>query len=261
MIKPEHIVAIDVAPAELDVAQTRRLAMHTANTWQADRSLEERLRDTMVGKAAELAWQQYLTRQAIAYRIWDDIRQDGGVHHAPVDGFIARADEAEFLAGDMFARIAREWQEGAQFRRGFLAACERRGIFGFEVKSTRIAPRHVIDGQINYAAILDDDFLVYPLLRAGLLDEVTRQELNNRAQRAAAAERTPYILVRAYIDMHCSTYRVYLIGYITRTQFFQSDQLRVTAMPQPNKSERAIYYAVPLRLGQPLSALRQALGV
>lgn len=271
MIKPEHIVAIDVEPAEVDCAQAGLLATHTANTWQPDRSPADRLRDTLIGKAAELAWLRYLQRESIACRLWDDMRRDGGRDHAPVDGFVAQRDAAELLAGDLFADTARQWQEGAHFRRGFFAACERRGIFGFEVKSTRIGPRHLAGGQVNYAAILEDDFLVYPPVRAGALDESTRQDLISQKQRAAAAERTPYLLARAYVEARDAglrnaeasraVYRVYLVGYMTRPHFFQSPRLRVTTMPQSNKSEQAIYYAVPLRLGQNLSGLRQTLGL
>ncbi len=261
MIKPEHIIAFDVEPAEVDQAQAGWLADHTANTWQPDRSPEDRLRDTLIGKAAELAWLRYLQRASIACRSWDDMRRDGGHDHAPVDGFIAQPDVAELLAGDLFADTARQWQEGARFRRGFYPACERRGIFGFEVKATRIGPRHLADGQVNYAAILEDDFLVYPLTRVGVLDDSTRRDLISQKQRSAAAERTPYLLARAYVEISRPAWRVYLIGYMTRPQFFQSPSLRVTAMPQANKSERAIYYAVPLRLGQNLAGLRPALGL
>ena len=269
MIKPEHIVAIDVEPAEVDRAQASLLAAHTANTWQPDRSPVDTLRDTLVGKAAELAWLRYLQRESIACRSWDDMRQDSGRDHAPVDGFVAQPDAAELLAGDLFADTARQWQEGARFRRGFFPACERRGIFGFEVKSTRIGPRHLVGGQVNYAAILEDDFLVYPPTRVGALDESIRQNLISQKQRSAAAERTPYLLARAYVEARDAgagsaeasrvAWRVYLIGYITRPHFFQSSRLRVIAMPQADKIERAIYYAVPLRLGQNLSGLRQAL--
>lgn len=268
MIKPEHIVAIDIAPAEVDRAQAGWLADHTTNAWQPGRSPEDRLRDTLIGKAAELAWLRYLQSASIACRLWDDIRRDGGRDHAPVDGFVAQPDAAEFLAGDLFADTARQWQEGAHFRRGFYPACERRGIFGFEMKATRIGPRHLAGGQVNYAAILEDDFLVYTPLRAGALDEPTRQDLMSQKQRAAAAERTPYLLARACVEARDAgarntgaAWRVYLIGYMTRPQFFQSPRLRVTTMPQANKSERAIYYAAPLRLGQNLAGLRQALGL
>ena len=264
MITPDHIIALDIDPSELDGAQARRLAVHTANTWQPNRSPDDKLRDTLIGKVAELAWQRYLQRESIVCRTWDELRDDGGRDHAPIDGFIAQPGATELLAGDLFAGTARRCQDGAHFRPAFFPACERRGIFGFEVKSTRVGPRHRAGRAgrpVNYDAILADDFLVYPLVRAGVLDKAASRELMNPDHQACVAGRTPYLLVRAYVDRVDAHYRVYLVGYMTRPGFFQSDRLRVTTMPQPNKSERAIYYAVPLRLGQGLSNLRQALGL
>lgn len=251
MIKPEHIVAVDVAPEDVKAARSRR----------HDRSAGDRPQDALTGRAAALGWLRYLQSASIACRLWDDIRRDDAHDAAPLDGFVAQPGEAAFLAGPVFADIACQWQEGARFRRGFFAACERRGIFGFRIEATRIAPRHIFGGQVSYAAILEDDFLACPPLPAGALDDSTRRDLISQQQRAAAAEQMPYLLARACVDVSRAAWRVYLIGYMTRPQFFQSPHLRVTAIPQPNSAERVICYAVPLRLGRSLAELRRELGV
>jgi len=70
-----------------------------------------------------------------------------------------------------------------------------------------------------------------------------------------AAQRTPYFLVRAYVEKARNDFDVHLIGYITREHFFDSKYLTVKSMPKVGKSERAIYYALQLKHGYPLSAI------
>ncbi len=271
MIRPEHIVAIDIEPAEVDNVQARRLADCTVSTGQPDRLPGDKSRDACIGKVAKLAWLHYLQRESIVCRLWDHIRRDGGRDPAPLDGFIAQPDAAELLASDVFADAACQCHEGVHFRPIFYPTCERRGIFGFEVKSTGVGPRHLVGGQVSYTAILEDDFLVYASMHADALDASPPHKLISQEQRLAAAERTPYVLVRAYVELRDSDiaqadstawmYRVYLVGYMTRPVFFGSSHLRLMVMPRPNKGERAVYYAVPLRLGFNLAGLRQALGL
>ncbi|MGQ9904340.1 MAG: hypothetical protein ACUVRU_08485 [Anaerolineae bacterium] len=222
---------------------------------------------------AEQAWLRYLQSQSIACRLWRDVWGfgEGDEHQPPFAGFVAQPDVAELLASATFAEIVRRAWSGERFPSGFFPACERRGIFGFDIKSSRVSPRHLAGGQVNYVAILEDDFLVHPPMGVDGSDELNRWDIISQKQRVAAAERTPYLLIRTYVNpcnpaarspkTACAAWRVYLIGYITRPLFFQSRHLRITMMPQTGKEERATCYAVPLRLGQSLSGLRQALGL
>lgn len=272
MIRPEHIVALDIELADSAGLGGPATAEKTPCNQKTGLPVET-CSQAQINKVAEQAWLRYLQSQSIACRLWRDVWGfgEGDEHQPPFAGFVAQPDVAELLASATFAEIVRQAWSGERFPSGFFPACERRGIFGFDIKSSRVSPRHLTGGQVNYVAILEDDFLVHPPMGVNGSDELNRWDIISQKQRVAAAERTPYLLARAYVEARDArarsaetlraAWRVYLIGYMTRPLFFQSQHLRVTQIPQANKSERAIYYAVPLRLGQNLSGLRQALGL
>jgi hypothetical protein len=273
MITPDQIVTVELAGAGMEnrvAAQfAAQLAAHTANTWQPGRDGAHKLADTQVGKLAECAFERWAGQAGLACRSWDDLRDDGYRRHAPLDGFVALEALAGLVCGEPFARAARvahaqaSGTSQAHFPRGFLREWEQRGICGYEVKATRVGQRHreggAADGAVSFARLLGDDFLVYPVVRAGVLDETLRARLMRCDTIAAALGRTPALLVRAYVEQRESGARVHLVGCISRGAFFASAQLKVKTMPQPNKSERAIYYAVPLRCGSALAMLRERL--
>lgn len=254
-----NITTIDLVATTqgLDAADT--IATHTANTWQPRRSSAEKTRDTRVGKLAEDALALYLHNVGIAYRSWDDIRTDGFRQHAPLDGFIARSDAVHILHHARFTAAANKAQQQTCFELEFVEKCENYGLYGVEVKSTRIRPRHRDRaGRVDVQRILRDDFLQYPEVRSGHLDNGLRRKLLTPACLERIAQRTPFFLIRVYIEqLSISTYRAYLIGYLTRDQFFTSPQLTVKSMPRAGKSERAIYYAVSLQQGMPMDRLQE----
>lgn len=267
MITPESIVVIDLdenadtptdtltgAPSSAPTT-AERIAAHTANTWQPTRSEQEKQRDTQLGKLAELALERYLARVGVPYRSWDNLRADNFREHAPLDGFLAHPSAAERLFSERFAKAAQTRQEKAHFRPGFQQQCEQRQLFGVEVKATRVRERHLHKGVVDPERILADDFLVYPPQRHGLLTPELRTELASEASIARTIARTPYFLVRVYIERSATVSRAYLVGYATRTDFFGSPLLTVKSMPRAGKSEAAIYYALGLRQGQPMRTL------
>jgi len=238
---------------------TGTIARNTANTWQPQRSQREKFNDTQVGKLAEDALACYLAKSNIAYRSWDDVRTDNFQQHAPLDGFIARANATHILHHPRFTAAANDAQQQTHFDLSFVEKCEQHGLYGVEVKSTRISPRHRnSEGKVDVERILNDDFLLYPKIRYGQLTTTLRQTLLMPENLTMTAQRTPFFLIRIYLEqLSETTYRAYLMGYLTRKQFFISPRLTVKSMPRRGKSERAIYYAVPLRAGRPVKDLQE----
>ena len=256
MLTAKDIDVVDVEAAHIDKDHLHRITETTVNTWQPDRQVDELRADTAIGKVAEAALTSYLQQNGIGHLPWDDVRSDNFQSHAPVDGFIMRSATLQTLTLHGFATEANAAIDSAHFTQHFRDLWEHNGVFGYEVKSTRIADRHrAPDGSVDADMVLGDDFLLYPSVRHGSLTDRLRGQLLQQAERDAIATQTPRILFRAYVEGKTAPYRVHLIGYIPRDQFFASPHFTVKEMPQRGKSERAIYYAVPLRCGFPMSGI------
>lgn len=257
MITASDISTRTVQLTAQDLRIVKLIAQHTKNTWQRDRDLGEIELDTAFGKLAERALMEFMAENGIRYVDWDDIRKDNYRRHTALDGFMARAQATVDLSGNSFADRVYAGLDGAYLATTLRDKLEREGVASYEVKSTRIAGRLMnSEGRADRQAILGDDFLAYPVQREGQLTAQLQQQFLAGASRTVAEQRSPLVLVRVYMKPPKDlTDRVAagLIGWIDRHSFYTN--CTVKTMSQPGKSERAIYYAVPIRTGRPMSQL------
>ena len=70
-------------PNEL-LEQIEIIATHTKNTWQSNRSLDEIIKDTTIGKIAEYTLKEHISKHSdYAILDYDDFRVDNYEKHAP----------------------------------------------------------------------------------------------------------------------------------------------------------------------------------
>ena len=80
----------------LDGDEVTKIASYTVNTWQQNRGEAETYDNTVQGKLAEYALEQYLKRQtSIRYLSYDKFRKDNFKKHAPFDGLIFSVHQKE----------------------------------------------------------------------------------------------------------------------------------------------------------------------
>jgi hypothetical protein len=237
--------------------RAHRIARRHANTWQKGRRAFEKASDILVGKVGERAWEYTLDNLFVTYVPWDEIRTDNFTEHAPLDGFMARCEAAHLLKSPSFLEFVRNNGEGARFVPGALDRLARAGIYGYEVKSTRVADRHRKEGRIHAKKLLDDRFLMYPAIRQGTLTPSLRSELLHTESRKQVAQRVPPVLVQVHVDDLGADagWKVYVAGYIHTARFLGSEEIDLRTLYKEGKSEQAIYYALPLRKGSPVSRL------
>lgn len=261
MIAPEDIIPIYVTDADINQWQLDRIVSHTVNTWQPDRPNAERAADAKIGKVAELALELYLQQHGVGYLSWDGIRMDNFETHAPVDGFLMTLETLGHLDVRTFTAQAHAAIVSTRLSTDFRNEWEARGVYSYEIKATRITGRlRHPDASFDGEKVLSDDFLVYPSIRYENLTPALRQQLLQQSAKEQVQSLTPRTLLRAYVDSVGSEHTVHLIGYIPRDGFFTSPSFTVKNMPQPGKSEYAIYYAVRLEHGFPMSGIVQNLG-
>lgn len=83
------VLIIDYKNIIDDEINTDYLSDHTMNTWQSDRTAEDKLSDTLIGKHAEAAVETALNVIGITdYHSYDSFRADDFKEHAPFDGVI-----------------------------------------------------------------------------------------------------------------------------------------------------------------------------
>ena len=252
-------------PNEL-LEQIKIIAEHTKNTWQSNRSLDDIIKDTTIGKIAEYTLKEHISKHS-GYAIldYDDFRVDNYEKHAPLDCVIFKKENSDLqLAINTINLDATNNSNGAisnntkEFLKNFK-------IYTMEIKSTRITNRHKEKDTINYQAILNDDFLAYPKFYRKVPSEI---EINNwdryldycisnsRVQTDIDLTILQEIELNNMYDFYARVYvgqisnnlfDIHIIGYITKQNFIKNSVIK--RMPQYGKSEQALYIATQIRNG------------
>ena len=82
------------------------IARFTENTWQRNRTLAEKTKDTAQGKNAELAVIHYLQNNSnLHYIPYDDFRDDSFEKHAPFDGIMFKNTIDETVVREIIRRV------------------------------------------------------------------------------------------------------------------------------------------------------------
>ena len=256
------------------------IAQHTENTWQPDRGEAEIRRNTFQGKLAEEIVENYLKKvRHLGYLSYDAFRDDASQKHAPFDGLL-------YDSGSDLQEVIQLVRGEVQLSSHSSISPEARdtirqlGCRTVEIKSTKINQKRKQRADFQTYArpqnvarlievILQDDFLTYPhYCRSGEISNLQNycrfvQEseqhfagLSGEALLdAIIANEKRYqcdIFIRVYTD-EAQKY-AFILGYLTRDAFFDRN-IQIKKMTQPNKSEKAIYFAKNLSSAEDITHL------
>lgn len=250
------------------------IARNTSQTWQPDRTEQETVLNTKQGKTAEDIFEEFVRKSlhGIGILSYDVIRNDHYTKNAPFD-FIIWHDDSKANINRVVDAVRRDIDRSPSIN--VVISCEtrdlikREGIKIVEVKSTKIAERHkpaLFNGIRDYKngfwvkeiakRILRDDFLAYPskcrktpsrfftmndyarILKAEGVDVGDSDDI----RRFETEQQICDTFVRIYLDETAMV--AFLVGWIDKNSFYQNADIK--KMPQKDKSELALYFAVPL---------------
>lgn len=268
MIGPQNIILYEkVACTDILLNQIKIIANYTKNTWQTNRSLNEIISDTTIGKIAEHTLKNHIEKHS-DYMImdYDDFRINNYKKHAPLDCIVYKKTNNNFKkAINQINSDATNNPNGAllQNTRDFLKDLK---IFTMEIKSTRITSRHKESNlKVSYNKILSDDFLAYPRFfrKISSTTQLNNWEdyhslciKSNKIQSNADIDYLKNIELKNMYDYYARVYveqidsnlfDIYIIGYISKQNFIRYSTIK--RMYQKNKSEQALYIATNLKSG------------
>ena len=180
------IYKITTELTEEDVNVVKNIVEKTSNTWQGNRTSEEKFLDGLYGKIAERSLKNFLIKEYgndfclpnlnlskdlndidinksnIAF--YDDFRQDNFNQHNDIDLIIAPNNSLLLLSINRIIEEsnARKTDKYFSLSDNLKEKLRLNNILIGEVKSTRITERHKTNNIINEEKILSDDFLDYP---------------------------------------------------------------------------------------------------
>lgn len=261
-----------------DDINTDHLTDHTLNTWQTDRTHEDKLADTVLGKRAEAAVETAFKVIGIDdYYSYDKFRNDGFEKHAPFDGIICK-DNCQELFDLVNSSVQKD---GNKLSMDVRKEINRLGGKTVEIKSTRLAKKYKdrvdFTGYNNVKsieALVDSlmglDFLTYPFftrygdmtfdqycwfvetkhLHSYLRGEELRKyvaeyEKNNSAD----------IYIRVFMDEDCS--KALIMGWISKEIFYDKPETHKLVLD--GKSEVPLYLVKKLNKGLPIIQIYKVL--
>lgn len=284
MINAFNCIIYDYSDIVADEDNTvSKIVAHTANTWQANRGVEEKGRDTKQGKQAEEAVSLFYSKYQsnVKYISYDTIRTDNYSKHAPFDGVLINTKNVtDKTITEIFAKINQEIEQGSygNITPELRTEMHDAGIFTVEIKSTKVNDRK--RSAVNFSsyndntqikkfltAICKDDFLTCPhFIRTGDYDwdsyclyvqqkipelcSLTGITLKNAVKEIELANMDDFY-IRVYMD---EIYKKALIlGFISKEDFMSSPYIK--KMVLTGKSEDALYLARNLSARKPLEDL------
>lgn len=254
-----------------------KLVVNTFNTWQKGRTTYQKESDTNIGKIAEFA-------VATAFRIfnipiyypYDSFRKDNFKLHAPFDALLC-----ECLEDDLVELINSSVKKnGPKLSPEVRKQIRKFNAFTVEIKSTRLAKKykeraHFTDYNNpkeveNLFSELDSlDFLTYPFfLREGDLnfenyckfvkDKIGLSSIDNDLKKDVLKiekENSDDVYIRVFIDEDAR--KAIIMGWVDKKTFYENASLM--KLIQKGKSEKALYFVCPLRMGRPLADINSLL--
>lgn len=266
------IIHIDIAAYNSWNNHNSLISDNTVNTWQEDRSPEEKKADTGVGKKAEYAVELYIRDNLnnIEYIAYDNFRTNNFKKHAPFDGLLFDKKIDRNVVENLKKKINDEITKNkyGKISDSLKQELFKNEIYITEIKSTRITERHLSNSKIDLNKILQDDFLTYPkFLRShesiNSINEYIKYCIDKKYLQCYENENCfekiktiefknmQHIYIRVYIDIKNND--AYIIGFIESEQFIS--KLAIKRMKKINKSEYALYFYYPLKDGKDIDLL------
>ncbi len=266
------IIHIDIAAYNSWNNHNSLISDNTVNTWQEDRSPEEKKADTEVGKKAEYAVELYIRDNLnnIEYIAYDNFRTNNFKKHAPFDGLLFDKKIDRNVVENLKKKINDEITKNkyGKISDSLKQELFKNEIYITEIKSTRITERLLSNSKIDLNKILQDDFLTYPkFLRShesiNSINEYIKYCIDKKYLQCYENENCfekiktiefknmQHIYIRVYIDIKNND--AYIIGFIESEQFIS--KLAIKRMKKINKSEYALYFYYPLKDGKDIDLL------
>jgi hypothetical protein len=278
-----YIVKLDTTNSNI-INQANKIGYYTKNTWQPERSDQEKINNTKDGKLAEKSVEKVLEELGINYCSYDSFRTDNFHKHAPFDGLIY-SNYSQLRK--YISEINLEVQKGknGKVSSNLLDKMIKNKVYPVEIKSTKIARRHT-DGIPEHCSredafliksnniIKKDDFLTYPYfirssdqefvdlnwyyefvrnswysniyVREKLPKDFTLDELI-----AFERDQQSFFHIRVYQENDI----FYVLCFIDRNNFFNSHKLVIKKLFQEGKSEKAVYFTKSLTFGSSLDEI------
>jgi hypothetical protein len=250
------------------------IVSNTVNTWQANRTIQDKQLDTSLGKLAEDIVGKFVENELVnaTYLSYDNFRTNNYSKHAPFDGLIFHRkksfEDIKAFIDEINAQITQN--KFGKIDDSLKSRLSKARIFIVEIKSTRVNDsRHRTDGKIDFAKVKGDDFLTYPkYLRTDRDNSINNLEdyikfcRNYRGLICSPPEcrdkllkdeyeNMSHVYIRVYMDEPLDT--AYIIGYVTKKDFIGNVVLK--KMPKFDKSESALYLACQLSHAKDINLL------
>lgn len=260
----------------LDGDEVTKIASYTVNTWQQNRGEAETYDNTVQGKLAEYALEQYLERQtSIRYLSYDKFRSDNFKKHAPFDGLIFSAHQRKDVLDQCIEVINNEvYNNGAgQITERLRETLVEHGVFTIEIKSSQLRDKdykgvlHIDHDRTDedYKCIVENirkwDYFVYPHYTRRSDQIASFYEYAEQVRRQAEyadlgnQEFLKKLMLKEYrnaCDIYTRLYfdyktdEIFIPGYILKLAFYRNPH--IGKMPG-GKSGMALYYMRSISLG------------
>lgn len=273
---------------EIDMEMVEKISVHTHNTWQPGRSLDEIRINTLQGKKAEFVIETYLANNSdVRYLSYDNIRKDELKKHAPFDGIVYKSNISTQILEEGIERVNNDVIAGTgdiglitPNTRNYL---ENNGIYTVEIKSSLLQRPRDYRGMVHVepeTRTLNDyqklcahikkfyDYFVYPKfcrndMTISNFYEYTKKlegiedfsSCNNPADLLNSIvlhefKNACVVYTRVFFDLIAN--EIFVPGYILKTSFFEEP--RIQKMPSA-KSQKALYYMYHMKYGKPIRKL------
>lgn len=276
----EHMVCAHYQPQQIDRNIVNRIVQHTAETWQPDRAAAERGSNTEQGKIAEEMVEQFLRSHfegKLSILAYDEIRNDDFQKHAPFDFLIWKTGTADMepIVAAVRRDITNSLDEAVRLSEHTRQLCQAANVKIAEIKSTKIREslkeaagfRGDYTDEASVTRLLrtirnTDDVFCYPhykrseaaeysqgdycnmvKAREPSLGEYRGELLKSKVMETEAEKQCCDIFIRVYLDLQAN--RGFVIGWMQK-EVLLDDKACFKRMPQPGKSEKALYFAKKL---------------
>ena len=266
-----NISIVDYSSIEMtDDFVLSKIVNHTLNTWQKDRSLQDKISDTKLGKLAENCVIECLKEYGINnYYSYDTFRKDNYNLHAPIDGVLI-PDNPEKIFSIINDSVK---NDGVKLSAKSRIAIRNLGARTVEIKATRIAQKYKdkvsfisykdndsIKRLIDYLNSLDyinypfykrygymtyDYYCVFVAHKLNIKDD--RPDLES-VVRQIEIDNSPDVFIRVFIDEDVKL--AFIMGCIGVEEFFSPPVLK--KLVQYGKSEVPLYFVKKIELGSSL---------
>lgn len=274
----ENVLEADFSSDDVNDDSVEQIISNTEETWQKDRTEEEKTKNTEQGKTAERIVERCINEEhaeTIDCLSYDEIRNDGLKKHAPFDFLVWEKGtvNVEPIIVSIQNDISQSNNSFVRLSSYSRKLCRDNNVKIVEVKSTNIRQQYKDDSGFNgdysddsevlklanhirtkddvfcypyYKRSEDsedytiDDYCEYVKSREFKLSGYVGEELRHKVIELEQEKQCSDIFIRVYLDEEQK--QGIIIGWLDREHLLDYEVV-LKKMKKPNKSEKAIYLA------------------